>query len=110
MARIYHVAFSLLYIMIVKESSGYIDGVVVDEHQSVWYDQQNLKRMEMDIIQNVSSKKDIKQENSSQHSKEKRSIHKKPLLPEPNVATSSECISCYKRRRGCFVVRLSYFS
>ena len=105
MATRFSLIFVISYILVFKLAYSYNMEEDIDKSRGVFYNHQISKTTEQNLNQDVIVETAMKIEKSYKNLKVKRSILKPPLLPEPNVATSSECRSCYKRRRGCFKVR-----
>ena len=105
MATVFSLIYVISYSLFIK--SAYSFNMKEDNNKSrgVFYNYSISKTIEENLNQDMIVETAMPIENSGKNLKVKRSITKPPLLPEPNVATSSECRSCYKRRRGCFKVR-----
>ena len=78
---------------------------IVDENQNIWFSRFSSKTIELNDVKNGSFKNEEQFIEFDTNSRVKRSFLKKPLRPTPDAAASSECQSCYRRRKGCLVVR-----
>ena len=101
--------FVLSYDMVFNEANSYDKETIAYETHTKYHSLFNLIKPDLKSNQSMPFKRDPSIQFSDKHSKVKRSLLKRPLRPTPNAAASSACRSCYSRRKGCLLVRITSF-